>query len=226
MIFRRSLPLSLAILALAVGCSSDPGPSAEEKRTAIDGAGDDPAGGECTLADAPGGLPEVSGTFLQTGGADPQTPPTLAGGEVTGLWAISGVTVYLPGIAALIVDAEASTVDGQGWFNFDGQNYEFVIDVDLSVLPGPDAEPLLATALETGSMGSYTVEGDNVEFVPDCFFGADQVADEGGESINLAEALDHTVGFASDADGGQLMVGLDLGLGENILLLIDIQPAG
>jgi hypothetical protein len=173
-----------------------------------------------------GELPHANGTFIHTGGASGEMPPTLSGGDPTGEWTISHVTVYLPGIAAVVVDAEASTVEGDGWFRFGDGTFEFEIDVALSVVPGPDADPLIASQLMAGSKGTYEATGTNLSFSPACYFGDEDTSTSGGlgGDIELSEALDRTVGFATDGQTGQLLVTLNLKLGP-VLLLIDVARA-
>ncbi len=147
--------------------------------------------------------PPLSGTFVFTSGSMAMSPPALAGGDPSGTWVGTRVTVYLPALAEVAVDPAASTVAGSGWLRFNGSSYELALDVDVnvSIFGSPMAMPV-----HLRSLGTYAISGANLAMTRQCY--------EGAESIGTV-ATD--VGFSQ---AGQFLFTVD-GPAGRILLLFE-----
>lgn len=143
-----------------------------------------PAPATCPPAPPSAALPAVTGTYLHTGGASPQSVPGMTGGSPIGTWGTTHVTVYLPPSAAGFVTAETSTISGNGWFAYDANGqYRYALNLNVSVatILGPQNQNVQLT-----SVGTYTLGGATINATAQCTTGAE------GATVSSAPTIQFT----------------------------------
>jgi hypothetical protein len=186
MVMGKAWFLTMTMAAL-VSCMSTPTSSSGLTDTGGEGEGEctpdpDPIDAACVLCEPNANAPSISGSIVVAG---TQPMPTASGGDPTGVWVGSDVTISVPEEAGAFVDVGASSFEGSGWivFNQDG-SFELLIDGEASVLLSGAEEPIVQAA-SAGAKGDYSVNGTSLSFSPDCqFSNAESQMAEGG-SIRL-----------------------------------------
>src|SRR5690606_9015258 len=170
----------------------DAGQVAVDSSTPAMDAAADPGPATCNEVVAPAGLPSAQGRFVHTGGAGAQTPPAQTGGDPTGRWALSGVTVYLPPEAALLINAEASTVAGNGWLELRDGRLVMGMDMDLALYLGDS--PFVEMPLQSTAIVNYSISGNTLQAEVVCVEGVDS-SDPAlqGQELTIGESAPFTV---------------------------------
>lgn len=215
-----------AILLLgASGCADDStvgSPMPSTSRSADGGAPPTPpsatppppSAAMCAYGTAPT-APMVSGSFAILGGTEMVAPPASTGGDPSGVWVASGMTVYLPSFAQGQVDTTMSAMTGAGWFAFESGQFRFHVDVDLTIVTMIVGTIRQATG--GGATGAYSMEGSEIVFEPSCM----EMADSG----ELMGEISRRNGFSRTGDTGRLVVELDSMLG-TATLVVELRKVG
>lgn len=157
----------------------------------------------------------VAGSFAILGGPEMVAAPPPTGGDPSGVWVASGMTVYLPSFAQGQVDPVMSVIAGTGWFAFESGRFRFHVDVDLTIVTM--IVGTIRQASGGGSTGSYSMEGNEIVFAPDCM----EMADSG----ELMGEISRRNGFSRTGDTGRLVVQLDSMLG-TATLVVELRKVG
>lgn len=216
--------VALSCTAWIVGCADDgtvgePGP---RTMSAPDGGGSitppsatpPAAPSMCAYGTEPS-APTVAGEFAILGGTEMIAPPAPTGGDPSGIWVASGMTVYLPDFARGQVDPEMSVIAGTGWFAFESGRFRFHVDVDLTIVTM--IVGTIRQASGGGATGAYSMEGNEIVFAPDCM----EMADSG----ELMGEISRRNGFSRTGDTGRLVVRLDSMLG-TATLVVELRKVG
>ncbi|MGZ3417184.1 MAG: hypothetical protein ACXWUG_03970 [Polyangiales bacterium] len=158
---------------VALGCSSAseaPAPLVDSGTTTTDTATTDAPPGDagdaamCDVGTPPPGVSKVSAEilFLEDGGA----PPSAMGGDPTGDWIITKLTLYLSPDAKDQIDVTKSTIEGTGWSSFSGTSYRLQNDFQLKLVT--TIVGTVNQGIQTLSKGTFANMGSDVVFTPAC----------------------------------------------------------
>lgn len=184
----------------------------------VDGAPDvlPEVGVTCDLGAPPvaeSALPPLRSRTVILGGDADAAPPSPSGGDPEGRWLMRTVTFYLPPNAMGQVDAERTTIVGNGWMVVEGNRYRISTTLDLAldtVMVGT-----VRRALGSRSRGTFTASEGRLALMPEC--SAAQSGDMPAGTLSL--------GFSRDApDRGRLFVTASGMLGTTTLVF-DLERA-
>ncbi len=185
----------LAAGAIAAACGPAPAGDVGSDDASDDIVESDSGRGDVPMCDAglpPSMLPDVTSTITVSAGGDAGTgTPMPTGGMAAGTWVAEGVGLFLSGRAAAALDVTRSTIRGTGWAAFDGGNYRFVLDLELTLISG--------TVAMVRQMEHDVAVGTRNPDAPEWPSSSAVCA--------LGRARDSTLGFSLDAPGrGRLFI--------------------
>lgn len=109
----------------------------------------------------PPALPEVTSEFVVG------TPaPAAKGGDEKGTWIATKVTAYLPKSAAVLVDIDASSAEGKGFVQFDGEHFLTFSDTTTSLSTRVSGK--VVTSTQATVAGTYTYSNGQLTIKADC----------------------------------------------------------
>jgi hypothetical protein len=167
-------------------------------------------------------LPLANGMFRFDDGMPGNSPPMLAGGDPSGEWAVTGITLFLPSVAMSLVNVESSSLSGSAWLDLgsDGTfQMTFDMDVDVRIGEGESESSFAMGNLLAGAIGTYSVSGSSVMIADDCFYneGLDMFG-----SASSGAGISREFSFERSGTTGRFIVTLQADLGD-LPLLVEVR---
>jgi hypothetical protein len=174
-----ALPLVLGMIAAASGLAScggstnattdttDAAIASDASSAPVDAAPDattDAAVSSCDLGATPT-MPTLSSEFVIEG-TDGGTLPTPTGGDETGTWVYTKITLYLPSQASGQVDPAASTIEGKGFMALESGSFRNLVDTTTKLKTTVVGTVTRATSAK--ALGTYVKDGPSLTFTASC----------------------------------------------------------
>ncbi|MBX3191485.1 MAG: hypothetical protein KF819_31105 [Labilithrix sp.] len=217
---RRSIALGLALgtwAAASCGGSSDtttnpvdePDAALPREASATDAPAEAEASASCDLGPLPTMPPLTSEVVIA--GPDGGAPPAATGGDETGVWVYTKITLHLPSQASGQIDPAESKIEGTGSIQLDGATFRQFSDT--TTVLSTSVVGKITRAGSAKAIGTYEKGADGLTFAVTC-------RETTGEGGTLGE-----VGFSRiDATHGRLHVVTMTQLG-SANLVIDLEKA-
>jgi len=169
---RRPLAALVPLLAVTACASAKAGDAADASSPAdaalvdagtapVDASGDAAA---CDVGAVPSSVPQLVGKVVVAGVADGGAPPAMTGGDETGLWGYSAITLYLEQGAP--VDPAASKIEGSGWLALSGGAFRQYVDTVTTL--STSVVGVVVRGNDTRARGAYAKSGASLTFTPEC----------------------------------------------------------
>lgn len=153
---------------LVLGCGSSEDTRVTQDAAVVDSAATTDVRSDASTCDI-GTIPTTAPyayEFVFVGGDAGTTFPTPTGGDATGEWRYSKMTIYLSDSARSVIDTSKSTVEGKGYGSYTATNFKNATDQKITL------ETTIVGQVKRGTItkgkGTYKAEGNELVYTPEC----------------------------------------------------------
>lgn len=166
--------LKLLVVLGLVGCGSStasetPADSAvaTDTGTASDTGSATDSGGDakCDLGTVPT-VANYTYEFIFVGGEAGGAIPTPTGGDPTGDWRYTKLTIYLDESARSLVDLSKSSVEGKGFGSYSGMNFRNT--TEQKIVLETTVVGTVTRGTSTKAKGTWKMDGNEIAYTPEC----------------------------------------------------------